>query len=333
MQIHNAITRLNPTSLFGPVGGSGLEVLELRNACTSAWGPALNPSYWSDNSAIASIVATGDVSLVGVGSTSLRGNTRYFRDALWECRFVFESDNTPTTVKPVVTQVQGPDRVPLRAAGSSGPNSIQLAASGLPPGGSFHWETTSNKVSLSNEDSATVTVTSVAASNSRNDVPITVTFTVDNVPSDPLTVQITVVRPASLQLVSDTTNPTGHICDPDAPSNECNKSSFEGGGVYSSYRRDRTYHVMDHLNPAQWIAGFPLVLEESFSAPSGQCAGDAVATGGGIGDTVIDCFYFCSEACRTGGSCSPSATQTIKANGFVVATKNVNWTCSGVAVQ
>jgi len=45
-----------------------------------------------------------------------------------------------------------------------------------------------------------------------------------------------------------------------------------------------------------------------------------------------DCFYFCSETCRTGGSCNVSATETIKSNGFVVATKGITWTCSGASV-
>lgn len=229
----------------------------------------------------------------------------------------------------------GPNKVPLRAAGSTGPNSIELTAEGTPEGGTYKWSTTSTRITLSNETMPKVTVTSVSESGSRGDVPITVEYKVNNTTAK-TTGLLTVVKPASLELVpgSDTTNPTGHICDPNAPSNLCDKSRFMGGGVYNSYRRDLRYRVMDHLSPPEWISGFPLALQESFSAPTGQCASDAVAIGmPASGDTVTDCFFFCSEACRLGGSCSVSATQTIKANGFDVASKNVNWQCSGVSIQ
>jgi hypothetical protein len=91
---------------------------------------------------------------------------------------------------------------------------------------------------------------------------------------------------------------------------------------------------MDQFSPAQAIKGFGLRIEESYTTPSGPCAGGPVIIGEpALGDTVTDCFYFCSETCRTGGSCNVSATQTIKVNGFTVATKSVTWTCTGVTIQ
>ncbi len=113
--------------------------------------------------------------------------------------------------------------------------------------------------------------------------------------------------------------------------NTCTQSYFSGTGSYTSYLRNRTYHVMDQFGT--WIAGYNLDLEESYTTPTGQCASDAVVTGGGSGDTIPDCFYFCSSTCQSQGSCNVSATQTITANGFTVATESVNWTCSGASVS
>jgi hypothetical protein len=149
------------------------------------------------------------------------------------------------------------------------------------------------------------------------------------------TANITVRKPSSLQLVtgSDTTNPTGHTCNAGATSNTCQQSKFQGSGTYNSYLRTRSYHIMDQFSPPQWIQGYALDIQESYTAPTGQCASDRVVTTGGPGDTAVDCFYFCSATCRSGGSCGVSATQTITVNGFSVGTESVTWTCSGVTIQ
>ena len=203
---------------------------------------------------------------------------------------------------------------------------ITLIASGNPTGGTFSWSTTSGKITLTTLNNTRVRVTSVAASGSPNDIPITVTYTVNNQTSDPFTFNIiTVVKPTSLQLISDTTDPDGHICDPSAPNNQCDKSKFSGNGSYTSYRKDRTYRILDQFGI--WMQAWGLEIVELFS-PS-----VVPVTVAPPGDTIPDCFYFCSETCRTGGSESLSATQTIKANGFVVATKSVTWTCTGATVQ
>jgi hypothetical protein len=90
---------------------------------------------------------------------------------------------------------------------------------------------------------------------------------------------------------------------------------------------------MDQFTPPRWIAGYALALEESYTTGTGQCSQSwTVITGSGSGDTVTDCFYFCSATCKSGGSCNVSSTQTIKANGFTVATESVSWTCSAATV-
>jgi hypothetical protein len=164
-----------------------------------------------------------------------------------------------------------------------------------------------------------------------NDVTITVTYTVNNQSASAST-QITVVKPTSLQLTSNTFAATGHTCDPATTMPTCQRSGFQGGGIYTSYLRELRYDVMDQFSPAEAIKGVTMFFQESFTTPTGPCAGPPI-TGTGMGDTITDCFYFCSETCRTGGSCNVSATQTIKVNGFTVATKMVTWTCTGVTVQ
>lgn len=209
---------------------------------------------------------------------------------------------------------------------------MNMTASGNPSGGAYSWTTSSSKVSLTNTTSATVTVTAAAASGSVGDVPITVTYTL-NGESGTAATNITVEQPTSLSIVSDTTNSTGHTCVGGTGSNTCSQSYFSGSGTYTSYVHNRQYHVMDQLSPSRWIAGYLMQIQESYSAPTGQCSGDSVATGGGSGDTVTDCFYFCGATCQSAGSCSVSATQTITVNGFTVATESVTWTCSGATVS
>ena len=254
----------------------------------------------------------------------------YYSSGRWIC----PPCEPPPPPPPPSVSISGPAYVPLRTGASTGPNSMTLTSSVNPSGGTYSWTTSSNKVSLSNTSSANVTVTSAAASTASGDVPITLTYTV-NGQSASATVNITVRKPSSLQLVSgsDTTDPAGHTCTASPTSNTCQQSHFPGSGMYTSYLRNRAYHIMDQFSPPQWIQGYALDIQESYTAPTGQCAGDSVVTSSGAGDTATDCFYFCSATCQSGGSCSVSATQTVTINGFSIGTESVTWTCSGVTIQ
>ncbi|MGD1101518.1 MAG: hypothetical protein ABSA59_05575 [Terriglobia bacterium] len=229
--------------------------------------------------------------------------------------------------------IWGPARVPLSTGGSNGQNSISLSAIVYPSGGSYSWTTSSSKVSLSGASSSTVTVTAVAASANRGDVPITLTYTYNNQPNS-ATANITVVQPSTLQVIGDTTN-SSHTCVGGTGTNACFQSYFTGSGSYSSYLRWRTYLIMDQFtNDRQWIQGFNLDIQESYSTPTGPCSGSSVAIGrSSLGDTIQDCFYFCAATCQSNGSCSVSATQTATVNGYTVVAESVTWTCSGVSVS
>jgi hypothetical protein len=115
--------------------------------------------------------------------------------------------------------------------------------------------------------------------------------------------------------------------------NTCSQSYFSGSGSYTSYVRNRTYHVMDQFTPSRWIQGYNLDLQESYTSPTGPCSSTStIVTGSGTGDTVTDCFWICNWTCQSGGSCSVSSTQTIKANGYTVATESVTWSCTGATL-
>ena len=132
------------------------------------------------------------------------------------------------------------------------------------------------------------------------------------------------IKPISLTQVSSTPDASGHTCTPGSGTSNCSQSYYtDSGGVgYTSYVRTIIYSVNGSVGGT---IGLNMQLEESFNIPN-------VITGGGVGSGITDCFYFCSQTCRTGGSDSQSGTQTIKANGFTVATKSVTWNCTDASV-
>ncbi|MBI1746221.1 MAG: hypothetical protein HYR55_06500 [Acidobacteria bacterium] len=291
-------------------------------------------AYSSQNASVATVSTTGLVNLVSPGSTSLTVQIDGFetRDDgfQWITVALLLIVNPPVDVDPTIS-VSGPSTVPLRS-GVIGQNNINLTAVGSPPGGAYSWSTTSNKVSLTNTDQPQVTVTSVSASTAQNDVIILVTYTV-NGRSVTWQGYLTVVKPTSLTLASDSTNANGHTCVTSTQTPTCETSTCGGPTCnYTSYLRILTYNVMDQFNPAQAISGFTIDIQESYTTPSGSCASTPPITGSGTGSIITDCFYFCSSTCASGGSCSVSSQQTITVNGFQVRTNSVNWACSGVTV-
>ena len=235
-------------------------------------------------------------------------------------------DTTPTVT------FSGPAYIPLRTGLSTGPNSRTYTATGSPSGGTYSWTASNGNVTLQNASSATVTVTAANASASYQDTTLSVKYTV-NSESGTASAKVTVVKASSLASppTTDTTNPTGHTCVGGQGNPTCGQSGFNGTGSYGSYLRNRTYKILDQFN--DWIAGYPLDIQESYTPPTGQCASDEVVTSSGAGDTVTDCFYFCSATGQHGGSCNVSATQTITVNGYSVRTEGVNWTCASVTLN
>jgi hypothetical protein len=334
-------SRMAPPSATGIINSTQqfTAYVKYQDCFGNLYENSVNGPFVSTNTSIATVNSTtGLATARSPGVTNIQVTTTdsiWTEDANGDCQLssFTHTISATYTVKPAVT-ISGLNKVPLDSSGDSRvTKSIQLTATGNPSGGTFSWSKNSTKVTLSNTTSATVTVTSAVASDFRNDVTITVTYTVNN-QSTTASQDITVVKPTSLTQTSSTPNPTGHTCDPSAPSNSCATSNFTGNGIYSSYLTTITYDVMDQFTPAQVITGFTLFISESYTPLQGSCtSGTSTFTGTGVGQSITDCFFFCAEPCRIGGSCSVTSTQTIQVNGFSVATKSVNWTCSGVTVQ
>ena len=225
---------------------------------------------------------------------------------------------------PQVT-VSGPDKVPLRASGTSqGQNAIQLTASGTPAGGSYQWSTTSSQVSLSGTSTPQVTVTAVSASAMRDDVTVTVTYTVDG-QSVSANKQLTVVKPTSLQRGTDDFNANGKDCRP------------EIGIDCKSFLRTLNYTIKDQFGDT--FGPWTFYANESFTGFTSTCGASQPRASGrsGTGTGFTDDFWFCSRACSrcdpNGRGCTNVATQKWFVNGFLVRTTRVTWTCDDATIQ
>jgi len=231
------------------------------------------------------------------------------------------------TANVVTVSISGRLNVPLRASGSTAPNTINLTATGIPSGGSYSWSTTSSKVSLSGTTSATVTVTAQSASASVGDVPVKVTYTYSG-KSNNATQNVTLRQPTSLYLESAVTDLAGQAC-----SVTCLDGSPSCG--YSSYLRTRIYVVQDQFSQLFTNVGINTIdARESFSGFTSTCGAGAPATAPAGTARFQDKFFFCSTSCLPGGpGCTSSATQTITVNGFSVRTLSATWTCTGVTLN
>lgn len=332
---------VRPGQFIEPVGFNGQVVAICCNSCNGACVEiVVGLSFFSSNPAVAPVDSSGLVTGVAPGTATITttAGVEFFHfpgpnDPLCQvdlpcatCQRVEESRDTPVTVQPTV-EISGPDNVPLRAVGSTGPNSITLTATGSPTGGSFNWTSSSTKVTLTNASSASVTVTSAAESTAIGDVPISVTYTV-NQQSGEATKNITVAKATSLFVESDTTDPTG---------TPCNVTCLNGspGCSYNSYLRTRIYVVQDQFSRLFTSIGISSVdVRESYSGVTSTCGASPPVTAVSLTSRFDDKFSFCSSACLPGGpGCTNSATQTLTVNGFSVRTVSVTWTCTGVSLS
>jgi hypothetical protein len=96
--------RLWPFSLTGPVGSQAQVVLEIRNTCFG-WEPAEFPTYWSENTGVATINGLGLVSCVGGGTTKVWGRAFYPEYVFLECFFLTGKDSSPVTVESVTVNL------------------------------------------------------------------------------------------------------------------------------------------------------------------------------------------------------------------------------------
>ena len=295
------------------------------------WPYSVSASFESLNPPVASVTTGGTATGQSGGTASIKAlYTDYYYTydhVLIECIEHPRQRTGYGTTTVVMVSISGPANVPLRAAGSSGPNTINLSATGTPSGGSYSWSTTSSKLTLSNTTSATVTVTSASASTAVGDVPVKVTYTYSGTSSN-ATQNVTVRKPTSLYVKSDTTDPNGKACT-------VNCLDGSPGCGYSCYLRTRIYIVQDQFSQLFTDLGINAVdAQESYSGLTSTCGASPPLTGPATTSEFNDKFSFCSTSCLPGGQgCTTSATQTITVNAFSVRTVSVTWTCTGVTLN
>lgn len=159
---------------------------------------------------------------------------------------IAETVSDQETVAPVVSVTPGPTAILAFASGASDPQSacVDIEAAGYPAGGAFNWTTNSNKITLTGANTHKVHVCSIADqySSSQADVSIQVVYTVSGVASSPGTTKVTVLKPTSLSLTSDTTSSTGHTCtEGSQTTGSCSQSYYHPdspGANYLTYVRD-----------------------------------------------------------------------------------------------
>ncbi|MEE8608483.1 MAG: hypothetical protein V3S55_12830, partial [Nitrospiraceae bacterium] len=340
-----------PSSITGPVGVVfPLAVIGLDSCSGLSVTLTSSASYSSATPSIASVNSLGVVALLAPGSTSVTAHVNSWIDSPF-C-LTFATAIGPDLLPPLpcgcvlfpaavaaAILVEDPPPPPNfdlscdnqhLALGSTAPTTTKTGSCTTsnisPTGGTFTWGLNKNTVTLDAGGGA-ANYFAANPSTSQNDTIISPTYTVNNQQLTKQSAPITVHKPTSLFVESDTTNPTG---------NTCNVSCLDGspGCSYNSYLRTRFYVVKDQFNQLFTNVGINTVdARESFFGVTSTCGG-SVETGSDTGNRFRDDFRFCSSACLPGGGgCASSATQTITVNGFPVRTVNVNWTCTGVTLN
>jgi hypothetical protein len=209
-------------------------------------------------------------------------------------------------------------RVPLRSG--TGINTSSVTASGSPLGGTYNWSTTSNKVSLSNIHSPTVTVTGLAESApGGGDVPLQVTYEVSGLqPSSPDTANMTVQKPTSMGFLS-----YGFV----GANWQCDQYGLIG------YRKDITWRVEDRDggpmpfsmptgDPGEWTRNDfgldPFEGSEAYTYESGQWP---------------HTYWFCTTHSKCPGTGEVDGVQHWHSNGWALPDKPFVFKCNSISVD
>jgi hypothetical protein len=297
--------------------------------------------YWySGDESVGTVDYNGLATAIEPGSAEIACQWTVYR---WEWDEMDEScnmteepfeDGRDMQVPKVTIQFDG-SGVPLKTgtppAGSwdKYEDSVTMHAETNFMGGSVHWSTTSNKVTLENVDSETVTVKSVTKSDSRNDVMIKAEYKVrpeDTAVSD--TKAITVQQPAALEYVTTGSTVTTTTCSTTVHEQCCTPPA-------TGKQRDITWRLMDHLNPAAAMTmQIPGTDSGTYDGANNTCsltsfegtpASNKEYTS--AGGTWVHHYWFCTGLC----ACSSNGTQTYMFNGFTI-TQSFTYTCSAITV-
>lgn len=227
------------------------------------------------------------------------------------------------------------------ALGPTAPSSTTIAncnTTASPAGGTYSWSVNTTNVTLSASGGG-ATVTAANQSTSQGDTVVTVTYTVNAQNATAKSAGITVHKPTSLMVLSDTTDPSGFQCTVPCLANPgdgtCNASTANCS--YSSYLRQRQYSVLDQLDPPKEFANVGISQADvTETVPiSSTCPGVTTITGSSIKTIFPDSFFLCSTCCLTSGpgcTAQTNPVQTISVNGIPVRSETISFTCTGVTL-
>jgi len=226
---------------------------------------------------------------------------------------------------PPTVSVSGPSSVAVASSGTSGAlNTITITASGSPAGGTYSWTASNGNVSLSNANTASVTVTGVA----QGSAIVKVTYSSND-------------QDATNQQTVNSQQPASVLQNTDS-GNQAYTCHFTDGTVaYTGVQRTVGYQLYDSASPAAQIQinGIPMV--ESFSNLNDGCGvgyptpeGGPTTSGGKFGDG----FLICAESCDPSSSnykpsCTTTMTHVWTANGFPVFNSTLTYACKSITPQ
>ncbi len=287
------------------------------------------PGWSSDNPAVATCNGSGVATAVGLGSTWIRQQyyvdlytpnvedclvTSTTADAAASCEVQIQvSLSYPQGLGIPLSQGTAPQGSPAYV------NSIIITGTATPAGGTWSWTTTSNKVSLMNANSATVTIKSITQSGAAGDVPIKLTYTYNGTTVENNDIKCTVQKPTSFEWYSTTIDKANTGC----PSGS------------AGWDKTMSWQLKDHLG-GDIQRAIPCWDTMNNNAPN-SCLVPAQGEGTAPGPTTNGNgiwghrYQICSPACLNGGNCGLTGTQNYTVNGYSI---NLPYTmaCNSITV-
>jgi hypothetical protein len=328
---------VTPDSVTGPVGAS--VTLQARVRGTDCNGVAFdNPASasWSSKNTSVATVSSGNVSLVGAGTTTITASVvvTQYTTILSQCRQLSSTQNinASVTVTPRLDSIS-PAKGPIGAT-----TSVTLSGQGFGTSPTINAGSNITATITSKSDTqiqANFAVSSSAAGGNRG---VSVTTNGQTSPTLGFFVQI----PTSLSIVAGTDSTTAEA--------SCTFTSggttFTGCGVTRSF----TYQVNDQESPPQPIQTAGLSVWDSFGTVSpnplnmgGFTTTCSPANTGPCGLTTDSAGRFkeialgvCSTVCRSNGVCitgGPSVVPQTWHIGTASITQTISYYCSKVLVN
>ena len=299
--------------------------------------------WWSGNTSVAQVTyrnvyGAGPGSTYGDASGEVPiGNAGY-------CTVKLEQVQVPITVWQL-SLLCDPHLVignNMVAPSSTGTCTASITPQGINLPGVYSWSVSNQNLTVPNSNQASVTETAKSASGSPDDTVVTVKYTPnDGSGAKSVTAAVTVHKPTSLAVDSDTTTPNGiaynvPCLDPNHKST-CGATSQQCSDP--SYLRVRTYDVQDQFTPPNKLSYFGLndsVNTETFPITT-TCPNQQFDSGIPTRGTIFkDQFFLCSTCCLAGGpgcTLDSNPKQVIYVDGWDVREVQAHYDCSSATLN